>query len=272
MEMMNYNKRGKKNSKVGLFGFILFTVVGTSMVFYMINNEPKPVILGENMYIPVGSENVDGDSNSNGNENDNEVSIYTEEYLKAIKYNVKQNVKRETDGNMKLNLSVPSIYIDGEPLSEINNTILAKFIERYDAVKAQSGALENKFTYKVTHNTYESMLNGRRVLSFTLYERTIDDMTGEETRYKLYGLTVDLATKQILTQDDIGPTILGNTYKNEIKSAVKEHLITKKIYKIDNYSYTMTGMEEFYVKDGKLHIMFNPGELKTNKDYIDIVI
>lgn len=272
MEMMNYNKRSKKNSKIGLFSFILFAVLGTSMVFYMIKNEPKPVILGENMYIPVDSENIDGENSTNENENNNEVSIYTEEYLKAIEYKVKQNIKKETDGNMKLNLSVPSIYIDGKSLTEVNNKILAKFIERYDAVRAQSETLENKFTYKVTYNTYESMLNGRRVLSFTLYERTIDDMTGEETRYKLYGVTVDLATQQILTQDDIGPTILGSTYKNQIKSSVKEYLITKKIYKADNYSYTMTGMEEFYVKDGKLHIMFNPGELQTNKDYIDIII
>ena len=105
MEMMNYNKRGKKNSKFGLFGFILFTALGTSAVFYMIKNEPKPVVLGENMYIPVGSENVDSDS---GNENNNEVSIYSEDYLKAIKYNIKQNVKRETDGNIKYPESVKS--------------------------------------------------------------------------------------------------------------------------------------------------------------------
>ena len=34
----------------------------------------------------------------------------------------------------------------------------------------------------------------------------------------------------------------------------------------------MTGLEEFYIKNGQLHVMFNPKELGENKDYIDIEI
>lgn len=266
MEMMNYNKHSRNNSKLGIFGFVLFACIGTSMVFYMIKNEPKPQVLGENMYIPVGSVNVYEE------ENKNQVDIYSEEYLKAITYNVNKSIDRTTKGNLKLNLSVPVISIDGDIMTEINDKILAKFTERYEAVKSKSDSLENKFTYKVTYNVYESMLDKKRVLSFTFYERIIDDMAGTDMTYKLYGVTIDLATKQIVTQDDVAPVILGSTYKNEIKSVVKEQLITKKLFTIDNYTYTMTGLEEFYVRDGKLHIMFNPGELGENTDYIDIVI
>jgi len=263
MEMMNYNRHSKKGPKLGLFGFTLFTCLGTATVFYMINNEPSAKVLGENMYIPVGSVNIYQENNEN---------IYSEDYLKAIKYKVISNTDKTTKGNLKLNMSVPTILIDGKEITDINDKILNKFTERYEAVKSQSDSLENKFTYKVTYNVYESMLENKRVLSFTFYERIVDDMSGEDTTYKLYGITIDLATKQIITQEDVAPVILGSGYKNRIKSTVKEKLITKKFFTMDNYSYSMTGLEEFYVRNGKLHIMFNPGELGNNKDYIDIVI
>mgnify|MGYP003296620870 CR=1 FL=1 len=73
------------------------------------------------------------------------------------------------------------------------------------------------------------MINNKRVLSFTFYERIIDDLSGTDATYKLYGVTIDLATGEILTQEDIAPVILGSSYKNKIKSTVKEELITKKI-------------------------------------------
>lgn len=264
MEMMNYNRHDRNNSKFGIFGFVLFVCLGTSMVFYMIKNEPEPKVLGENMYIPVGSENV--------NENENEkVDIYSEDYLKAIEYKVVKVNHNNQDGNFKLNMSIPKITIDDEEMVEINDKILAKFKERYDAVQTQSEILENKFTYKVTYNVYESLVGNKRVISFTIYERIIDDLSGTDAKYKLYGVTIDLATKQIISQDDIAPEILGSTYKNEIRATVKQQLIDKKIFTEEDFTYTMTGLEEFYVRDGKLHIMFNPGEL-GNKDYIDIVI
>lgn len=263
MEMMNYNKREKNSSKLGLFGFVLFSLVGTTMVFYMIKNEPKPIVLGEDMYIPVDSENVD---------NENTVDIYSEEQLQAITYKVVKTTDVKSDGNLKLNLSIPRIYIEDKEISEINDKILSKFTTRYNAVKEQSESFENKFTYKVTYNVYESMLNNKRVLSFTFYERIEDDLAGVDATYKLYGVTIDLATKQILAQDDVAPVILGVSYKNKIKSGVKEELITRKLFTADEYSYAMTGLEEFYVRDGRLHIMFNPFELGDNKDYIDIVI
>lgn len=264
MELMNYNKHNKKNSGVGIFNFVLFTLVGTAMVFYMIKNEPKPQVLGENMYIPVGSVNVYSE--------DNEVDITDKAYLNKITYKVKNNYESTTKGNLKLNLSLPNVTINGKKMEDINDAILQKFMQRYEAVTEQSEMLENKFTYKVTYNSYESMLEGKRVLSFTFYERIIDDMLGQDTTYKLYGVTIDLATKEIISQEDVAPVILGNQYKQTIKSAVKEELITMKLFTIDDYSYAMTGLEEFYIKDGKLHIMFNPNELGENKDYIDITI
>lgn len=267
MELMNYDRSSRKKSKVGLFSFVVFSCVGTVAVFYLMKNEPEPKVLAENLYIPVGSVNIYDEQ-----EEIPKVDIYSEEFLDDIEYKIEKDTHKTTKGNFKQNISVPKIKIDGVEIEDVNNTILSKFTERYEAVKEQSAALENKFTYKVTYNTYESKIEGKRILSFTFYERIVDDMAGKDMTYKLYGITIDLATKTIVTQEDVAPIMLGNAYKTIIKDEVKSYAISKKLFTEKNYTYAMTGLEEFYVKDGILHLMFNPKELGENKDYIDIDI
>ncbi|MBQ8042972.1 MAG: hypothetical protein IJ272_02330 [Clostridia bacterium] len=260
METMNYNRDNKKNSKAGIVGFILFACVGTAATFYMIANEPEPTVLGQDMYIPTTSTNT------------NEVDIYSEEYVASIEYNIKNEVSKSTSGKFKSNIAVPEISIDGDSLTEINDEILNKFLVRYNAVKEEVQDLENKFTYKVTYNKYESNIDGKRILSFTFYERIIDDSKGTDVTYKLYAYSIDLATRKIITQDEAAVAILGSTYKTIIKDKIKEFVISEKLFTDETYTYSLTGLEEFYIKNDKLHIMFNPAEMGDNKDYLDITI
>ena len=267
MELMNYERGSRKKSKAGLFGFVVFSCIGTASVFYLMKNEPEPTVLAENLYLPVGSVHIYEEREENPN-----VDIYSEEYLDDIEYKVEKHTDKTTKGNFKKNISVPKIKINDVSLDDVNKFILNKFAERYEAVKEQSASLENKFTYKVTYNTYESKIEGKRLLSFTFYERIVDDMAGKDMTYKLYGITIDLANGKIITQEDVAPIILGNTYKTIIKDTVKAYAVSKKLFTEENYTYAMTGLEEFYVKEGTMHIMFNLKELGSNKDYIDIEI
>jgi len=261
METMNYNRDNKKNSKTGIISFLLFACAGTVATFYMIANEPEPKVLGQDMYIPVTSTNIN-----------QEVDIYSEEYIENIKYKVKNDVSKSSAGKFKSNIAVPKIEIDGEELTQINENMLNKFLVRYNSVKSEVQDLENKFTYKVTYNKYESKVNGKRILTFTFYERIIDDAKGTDVTYKLYAYNIDLATKKIMTQDEAGILILGSTYKTIIKEQIKDFVIAKKLFDLETYTYSLTGLEEFYIKGGKLHMMFNPGEIGENKDYLDITI
>lgn len=260
METMNYNRDNKKNSKSGIITFVLFACLGTAATFYMIANEPEPQILGQDMYIPVTSPNT------------NEVDIYSEEYIASIKYDIKNDVTKSTSGKFKANIAVPVISIESEELIQINDEILNKFLVRYNSVKDEVQNLENKFTYKVTYNKYENSVGGKRILSFTFYERIIDDSKGTDVTYKLYAYNIDLATRKLITQDEAAVSILGSTYKTIIRQQIKDFVIAKKLFTDETYTYSLTGLEEFYVKNGKLHIMFNPGEMGDNKDYLDIVI
>ena len=265
METMNYNRDNKKNSITGIIGFVLFACVGTAASFYMIANEPEPVVLGQDMYIPATSTNVE-------NENNSEVNVYSEEYVSKITYKVKNQTSKSTSGKFKSDIAVPVISIEDEELEEVNKEILDKFLTRYGAVKGEVKDLENKFTYKVTYNKYESKIDNNRILSFTFYERIIDDSTGADVTYKLYGFNIDLVTKKLLTQDEAGLVILGSTYKNIMKDQIKEFVLDEKLFTEKTYIYSLTGLEEFYVKNNKLHIMFNPEEMGKNKDYLDITI
>lgn len=260
METMNYNRDNKKNSKAGIISFMLFAVLGSAASFYMIANEPEPTVLGEDMYVPTTSDSVTN------------VDIYSEVDLSKIEYSVKNSTSKTTKGKFKSNISVPEITINDQTLEEVNSQILEKFTTRYNAVKEEVENLENTFTYKVTYNKYESEFENKKMLSFTFYERIIDADTGEDVTYKLYAYTIDLATKKLMTQDEAAAVILGSTYKTIIKDQVKDFVISKKLFDYDTYSYTLTGFEEFYVKNKKLHIMFNPGEMGQNKDYLDITI
>lgn len=261
METMNYNRDNKKNSKAGIVGFVLFACIGTGATFYMMANEPEATVLGQDMYIPVTSTNTNQD-----------VDVYSEEYVASIKYKVKNDVSKSSTGKFKSNIAVPKIEIDGDELTEINEKILNKFLVRYNTVKEEVQNLENKFTYKVTYNKYESKVDNKRILTFTFYERIIDDAKGTDVTYKLYAYNIDIATRKLITQDEAAIAILGSTYKTIIKEQIKDFVISKKLFDLETYTYSLTGLEEFYVKGGKLHIMFNPGEMGENKDYLDITI
>lgn len=260
METMNYNRDNKKNSKAGIIGFVLFTCVGTAATFYMMANEPEPIVIGQDMYIPTTSTNT-------GN-----VDIYSEEYVAGIEYDIKNEISKSTSGKFKSNIAVPVISIDGDELTYVNNEILNKFLVRYNTVKKEVQDLENTFTYKVTYNKYESKVDGKRILTFTFYERIIDDATGTDVTYKLYAYNIDLATRKVITQDEAAVSILGSTYKTIIKEQIKDFVITKGLFTEETYMYSLTGFEQFYVKNGKFHIMFNPGEMGENKDYLDIAV
>lgn len=258
METMNYNRDNKKNSKIGIISFVTFSVVGIIACFYMIKNEPEPKVLGQDMYIPATSKNV---------------NVYNEEIdISKIEYSIKNKTSKSSSGKFKSNIQVPVITVDSQVLTEINDEIFNKFAVRYNTVKKEMTDLENTFTYKVTYNKYESTINDTRMLSFTFYERIIDNSTGEDVTYKLYAYTINLATKKVMTQDEAALAILGSTFKTIIKDKVKSFVLKENLFKESNYTYVLTGFEEYYVKEKKIHIMFNVGEMGNNKDYLDIVI
>lgn len=264
MDMMSYGKLKKKNYSPGLIALPLFIILGSGIIAYSIINEPKPLIIGSD---PL--ENVVSTSGNNVKEKEEEVAS-----LENVSYKIVEKLITEINGNFKASISIPTLQIDTVSISEINDQILEQYMSRYTAFKKEMvGTVENKFTYKVTYNQYENIVNGEKIISLTVNERIIDDNAKTNTMEQLDTYNINVKTKEILSQETLASSLIGTNYTTLIKEQVKQKVITSKMMSEDLYNYSITGLEKCYVKDGKFHIILNPGQV-VNKKYsiIDLII
>lgn len=261
METMSYSKLRKKGSNAGLIAFLLFIVLGSAIITYSLINEPKPVIIGRDPLanaVPTSGDNVKEVSQNEDN----------------ISYKVVDKVINETNGNFKASITIPTFQIDSVNIASITDTIVGLYTTRYEAFKQEmAGTVENKFTYKVSYNQYENIVNGEKIVSLTIYEKMVDDKSNQNTMERLDTYNINVKTKEIITQDVLASGIIGTNYSNLIKDQIKQTVIGAKMIAEDAYKYNVTGLEKCYVKEGGFHIILNPGEVVEKKySIIDILI
>lgn len=260
METMRYNET-KKSSKGVVIGLILFCLIGGAVIFFAIKNEEEPVVIGQ----------TESDIQRLV---DTEDTTNTREENSLISYEVKDNTTVDkSNQKIKGNITVPEIYIEGEALTDINDTIEKKYTELFSGLKEQMASATNNFTYTVTYNAYDNMIGNDKILSLTLYQRVTDDAAKKNTSEKVETYNIDLATKKQVNQEDVALELLGKDYKTKINEAVENYVISKNMITESEYSYVVTGLENYYIKESKLHIIFNEGELVDKKySVIDITI
>lgn len=258
METMSYNKINKKRKKsYGVYGFFTFIILGTGIVIYSIINEPTPIILGEDPLM--------------------DVNIYDEQVISTnvnVEYKVENKSISEKFDNFKTNIVIPVISIGVENLTDINDKISKEYIDRANALKEQmSGNVENKFTYKVTYNVYENEIDGERILSITVHDRIVDDAAGTTTTDRVSGYNIKISGGKLISQEDLALDALGSNHASLIKEQIKSTVVGSNMLSGDKYNYTLTGLEQCYVKDNKFHIILNEGEV-VDKSYgvVDIEI
>lgn len=254
METMNYDKI-KSKSNAPVIAFITFILLGSAVVAYGLMNEKTPETVNENnaLVAVMGKDNVVA--------------------AKEIEYSVKSVTRKNDKSDYKSNITLPEVTVDGVELTDINEQIKNKFLNKYDALESEAaGSLENDFTYKVTYKTYETETQGKKLLSIVLYE-TIVANGSDVFSDKMYGYTIDLNDKILLTSEDAAPLVLDYSFRNKIKEEIKEYIISKNIVKEEEYNYSYTALEEFYIAGGVFHIVFNPSEPFDSKyGIIDIEI
>lgn len=253
METMNYD-RIKNKSNAPMIMFITFILLGSVVVAYGLMNEKKPEVVGENnALVDVVSKDT--------------------EQAKDIEYAVKSVTRKNDKSDYKSNITLPEISVEGVELTDINEQIKNKFLNKYDALESEaSGSLENDFTYKVTYKTYETKTQEKKILSIVFYE-TIVANSNDVFSDKMYGFTVDLTTKEVLSSEDAAPLVLDYSFRNKIKEQIKEYIVSKNIVKEEDYNYSYTALEEYYIEDNTFHIVFNPSEPFDSKHgIIDIEI
>ena len=132
----------------------------------------------------------------------------------------------------------------------------------------------SKYTYKVTYNVYDNMVDENKIISVTIYERIVDDSAKKNTMDKIKTYNIDAASKEQITQsNDIVLSLFGKDYKTVIRDEIKNYVVSKNIIKESDFNYTYTGLEPFYIKDGEFHLIFNEGELSDSKyGVLDIIV
>ena len=243
METMRINEP-KKNSKWPVVLLFLFLAVGGVIIYLAISNEQEPVVIGSKEPEMNKLVNIEDNTEEKLNEAQN-VGVE----VKNVRFQDKSNSK------WKSNMTIPQVYINGEALEELNKEIENKYTNVFNSSKENMKNVESNYTYTVTYNSYENMVGTKKILSLI-------------TTYN-----INVVSKEKLTLGSIATDVLGKDYKSIIRSNLLNYVVSENMMSESDFTYATTGLEEFYIKDSNLHIVFNAGELVDKKyNVVDVTI
>lgn len=262
MDTMHYTER-KKSSKGFIIFLSLFVLIGGAIIILAVANEKEPTIIG----------NAESEINRLV---DLEAAQYEETIArnKQIEFKVTdKEYKDDSSKKIKSNMILPVISIDGEELTDINTKIYDKYTSLFESLKKQLSNADYKYTYSVSYNVYDNFVGENRIISIVITQKNVDNTSNTIVTQKIETYNIDLATKKEVGLSDVAMELLGKEYKTLIKEKTIEYLVKKDIMKEEEYIYALTGLENYYIKEGKFHIVYNENELVDKKySVIDIEI
>lgn len=199
---------------------------------------------------------------------------YELDRLLAIKYDVKDKTINDSSvKNITANITLPVISIENFELEEINQIISSKYTELFNTIKSESNNMANKYKYVVSYNAYDNVVEDKRILSVTIYDRIVDIQSNKNSTEKITTYNIDFDSKEQIKQASVILDYFGADCKEKIQTKIKDYLVEKNMIKETEYNYTYTGLENFYLKNNEFHIVFNQGDLVDEKyGILDIII
>ena len=154
METMRLTEK-KKSSKGVVIGLLLFFIIGGTILYFGLKMEEEPEVVGTSTENTETQSLVDVDK-----ANKDELTKKNQ----SIEYSVKdKNIKDSSNAKMKANMTLPVISIEGEELSSINSEINKYYTDMFNSLKEQMASASSKYTYTVTYNVYENMIEENKV-------------------------------------------------------------------------------------------------------------
>ena len=266
METMRFRETKKASYKGMISLIVLFVLTGATIIYFAISTEKEPTLIGQATSDIVVKSNLD--------ESNALTEVGEPQSNASDLYKITNNyISDKTNKKIKANITLPVISIDNKLLTTLNDQIYNKFYDTYTTFKETMKNADYNYTYTVTYNVYDNIVAEKNVISITIYERMKDDTAKEPSMEKIYTYNIDQKDGAILKQEDVVIDILGSTYKDKIKVAIQDYVVSKCKVKESDYNYSYTGLETFYIKENKLHLIFNP-EVLVDKKYsiLDIII
>lgn len=254
METMHYSEK-KKSSKGFVIFFFLFVLIGGAIIIFAMANETDPVVIGSNESDIQRLVDIDKEEKEETKTKNQNITYEVSD----VTHNDSSNTK------IKSEMTLPKITVEGEELTEINEEIDKEFTDIFSKLKEQMKSVESKYTYIVSYNIYENMVDTDKILSVTIYQRVRDDSAKKNTTEKVSTYNIDLATKEKVTEFSVAASILGKDYKSIIKGKVQDYVVENNMMNEEDFTYAITGLEDYYIKDGVFHIIFNEEKLVDKK-------
>lgn len=221
-------------------------------------SEKEPVIIGEEKsdiqkLVELDASNLEAEKNKNA----------------SIKYEIKdKSIEDNTNKKISGKITLPEIYVEGVVLTEVNESIEKDYSDTFAGLKEQMISAENKFQYIVSYTYYDNMVGSKKIVSVVINQKIVDLANNKTTMEKINTYNIDLVDKKKISQSDIARNMLGKDYKIILRSKVLNYVVQNQMMNEDDFTYTITGLENFYVKEGELYIIFNPDELVDKENGI----
>lgn len=255
METMHYNEK-KKNSKGIIIAVISFVLIGAGIIIFALTSESEPVVIGSQesdiqRLVELDKEDKEKTKSDNAN----------------INYEIKdENYSDKSNSYIKSNITLPKVFIEGDELKEFNDNLEVEYNQLFNKLKEQmSGSVESKYTYIVSYNFYENMIGTNKIISLALYQRVRDDSASKNTTEKVTTYNIDLSSKKEVELSEVAQVLLDKDYKTTIKSAIEDYVVENGMMKSSDFTYAVTGLEDYYIKEGVFHIILNEGTLVDSK-------
>lgn len=267
METIRFTERRKTTKWPAIF-VMLFLVIGGCFVAYAIKFEDNPRMLGLSGEILT--------TETNGLEEVNQTDAEKLEQAMNLNYEIRDisSIDRSTS-NFVSDMHLPTLYVDGKELADLNAKIQGEYTQRFESLKSQMSQAESNYSFNVTYTYYDNIVGVRKVVSLVVKQQIIDTDSQKVTSERINTYNVDLAAKTTLTQTDVLADILGKNYKDILKDQVKSYVVSQGLISESEYNYEITELENFYIQDSIFHIVFNTDTDKVvngNVGVLDIPI
>lgn len=249
METIRFTEKRRTTKWPAIF-VTLFLIIGGCFVAYAIKFEDNPRMLGLSGEIIT--------TETNGLEEVNQTDAEKLEQAMNLNYEIRDvsSVDKSTS-NFVSNIHLPTIYVDGKELADLNAKIQGEYTQRFDTLKEQMQQADSNYSFNVTYTYYDNIVGVRKVVSLVIKQQIIDTDSQTVTSERINTYNVDLSSKATLTQADVLIDILGKDYKDLLKNQVRNYVVSQGLISENEYNYEITELENFYIQDSKFHIVFN---------------
>lgn len=261
METISYNKiKKKKKSNALVIAFSSFLLLSVGTIAYFIINEPTPRVVGSDP-AKIAEENA---------------SVNLEkESKKQLTVNVATKNEKDTSAKTVVsNINFPTVTVDNVSFTKLNEEVENNIRKTFVTLKNEmSGKVNNTYEFTSVFRNFENIVGENQILSLIVTDKMTETSSKNTTYLKTTSYNVNLKTMEKINSYEVALDLYGKDYKEYVSNVVTTYLIDKKIKSSEDASYVYTGLENFYIEAGEMHILLNTTDIGTDKfGVVDIKI